>query len=57
MVWLWLGCKGVIVGVLVLVLYGVKWVDDYVLVELIWCNVRVLNGVWIKDELLFDGEV
>ncbi|OBI47552.1 hypothetical protein A5707_18940 [Mycobacterium kyorinense] len=54
--WLWSQRGGVIAGVAASALHGAKWVDDDVIVELIWRNARAPQGVKTRHELLWDEE-
>lgn len=54
--WLWSRREGVIAGLAASALHRAKWIDDHVLVELIWRNPRAPRGVVTRDELLLSDE-
>lgn len=54
--WLWSGRQAVIAGLAASALHGAKWVDDDVVVELIWRNARAPHGVRTRADLLLGGE-
>jgi hypothetical protein len=55
--WLWSGRRGVIAGTAAAALHGAKWVDDDVLIELVYANPRAPRGVLTRRDVLLDDEV
>ena len=47
--WLWSHGEGVIAGLTASALYGAKWVDDSLPIELIWPNARPARGIRTYD--------
>ena len=54
--WLWSHRRGVIAGLTAARLYGAKWVDDELPVELFWPNARPPPGISTFAVALGDGE-
>ncbi|WIM90065.1 DUF559 domain-containing protein [Candidatus Mycobacterium wuenschmannii] len=54
--WLWSRRQGVVAGSAAAAIHGSKWVDDGVLVELIWRNARAPRGVLTRHDRLCDNE-
>ena len=54
--WLWSHRQAVVAGVAASALHGADWVDDDVVIELIWHNARAPSGVKTRADLLLDGE-
>ena len=55
--WLWSDRRGTIAGTAAAALYGAKWIDDNVPVELIHVNPRAPHGVLTHRNILLEGEV
>jgi very-short-patch-repair endonuclease len=54
--WLWSGRDGVLSGLTAARLYGAKWIDDALPIDLIWSNARPPKGIQVFKEQLGDGE-
>ncbi|KLO31484.1 hypothetical protein ABW16_01120 [Mycolicibacter heraklionensis] len=54
--WLWAHRQAVVSGLAASALHGANWVDDDVIVELIWRNARAPHGVKTRADLILDGE-
>lgn len=54
--WLWTHRHGVVAGVAASAVYGAKWVDDDVPIELIWGNARTPTGIITRRDLLLGAE-
>ena len=55
--WLWSHRGAVIAGMSAAALYGARWIDDDIPVELIWANARAPSGVITRADRLLDDEV
>jgi hypothetical protein len=55
--WLRSGRKGVVAGVAASALYGARWVDDDIPVELIWNNTRPPPGIIARNERIDKDEI
>jgi very-short-patch-repair endonuclease len=54
--WLWSHRRGVIAGLTAARLYGAKWVDDALPIELVWPNARPPSGISTFEMRLDPGE-
>lgn len=54
--WLWSRRDGVLSGLTAARLYGAKWIDDALPIELIWSNARPPSGIRVHKERLTDEE-
>lgn len=54
--WLWSHREGVISGLTAARLYGSKWIDETLPIELIWPNARPPKGISTRASLLAPGE-
>jgi hypothetical protein len=54
--WLWSHREGVIAGAAAAAWHGTKWIDDDVLIELVWCNARSPSGLRTTDASLRSSE-
>ena len=54
--WLWSGRDGVLSGLTAARLYGAKWIDDGLPIELMWSNARPPSGIRVYKDQLTDDE-
>jgi len=54
--WLWSSRRGVIAGLTAARLYGARWLDDALAIELFWANARTPPGISTSAVALGDGE-
>ncbi len=55
--WLWARREATIAGLAAAAVYGAKWIDDDITIELIHPNTRPPCGVKTRRDVLLDGEV
>ncbi|BBY18019.1 hypothetical protein [Mycolicibacterium litorale] len=54
--WLWSGRRATIAGLAAAALHGAKWIDDDVVVDLIYANPKPPPGIRTRRAVLLDGE-
>jgi hypothetical protein len=55
--WLWSGRRGVLAGLTAAALHGSGWIDDDVLIELVWRNPHPPAGIITRNQLIHPDEV